>query len=180
MKTVCCRILRVLILIFIFVLTIVGYVFHEKTLVSWWILIGVALLVVAITFPFYNKWQWLTVSDSKAFNMICHLVCTGGISYALFLGGNYLPANSDSQYQEKVMVQNKYVETYQKRRRIGKHSYREDGVLMKYYLQVLFDNGETKDLHVSLSTYNKAQKNAPKLLTLKKGFLGLPVVTNGL
>ena len=180
MKTIFCRILRVLVAIFIFVLTIIGYVFHEKTLANWWIPVGVALLIVAITFSLYNKWQWLTAVDKKVVNMICHLIGVGCISYTLFLGGNYLLADSASSHQEEVMVQNKYIETHQKRRRVGKHSYRSDGVRKEYYLQVIFDNGEVKDLHVSLPTYNRAQNNTPKVLTLKMGFFGLPVITKGL
>jgi hypothetical protein len=37
-----------------------------------------------------------------------------------------------------------------------------------------------EELHVSLSTYNKAKAGASKILTLQKGFFGLPVITKGL
>lgn len=43
-----------------------------------------------------------------------------------------------------------------------------------------FENGAVEELHVSLSTYNKTKAGASKILTLQKGFFGLPVITKGL
>ena len=75
---------------------------------------------------------------------------------------------------------NKYVETHKKTRRVGRHRYVSDGIRKEYYLQVAFENGAVEELHVSLSTYNKAKAGASKILTLQKGFFGLPVITKGL
>lgn len=74
----------------------------------------------------------------------------------------------------------KYVETHKKTRRVGRHRYVSDGIRKEYYLQVAFENGAVEELHVSLSTYNKTKAGAPKILTLQKGFFGLPVITKGL
>jgi hypothetical protein len=98
----------------------------------------------------------------------------------LFLGGNYWFADPASTHEETVMVQKKYVETHKKTRRVGRHRYVSDGIRKEYYLQVAFENGAVEELHVSLSTYNKTKAGASKILTLQKGFFGLPVITKGL
>lgn len=69
---------------------------------------------------------------------------------------------------------------HKKTRRVGRHRYVSDGIRKEYYLQVAFENGAVEELHVSLSTYNKAKAGASKILTLQKGFFGLPVITKGL
>ena len=70
--------------------------------------------------------------------------------------------------------------THKKTRRVGRHRYVSDGIRKEYYLQVAFENGAVEELHVSLSTYNKTKAGASKILTLQKGFFGLPVITKGL
>ena len=169
MKTLFIRILRFLMLLIFIASCGIGYVIYEDTLTAWWIPLGMALLIALVTIPFYKKWIWLTT-----------LACIGAISYVLFLGGNYWFADPASTHEETVMVQKKYVETHKKTRRVGRHRYVSDGIRKEYYLQVAFENGAVEELHVSLSTYNKAKAGASKILTLQKGFFGLPVITKGL
>ncbi|MCS3084465.1 hypothetical protein PQ628_06400 [Bacteroides ovatus] len=172
--------LRILMLLVFIASCGLGYVIYEDTLTAWWIPVGMALLIALATIPFYKKWIWLTTMDDKVINCLCHLACIGAISYVLFLGGNYWFADPASTHEETVMVQKKYVETHKKTRRVGRHRYVSDGIRKEYYLQVAFENGAVEELHVSLSTYNKTKAGAPKILTLQKGFFGLPVITKGL
>ena len=72
------------------------------------------------------------------------------------------------------------MEQHEKKRKVGKHRYVSDGIRREYYLKVVFENGSAKTLHVSSSTYNKAQKGKQKTLALRKGGFGLPVITQGL
>ena len=180
MKTLFIKILRFLMLLVFIASCGIGYVIYEDTLTAWWIPVGVALIIVIATIPFYKGWIWLTTMDNKVINCCCHLVCVGAISCVLFLGGNYWFADSASTHEEKVMVQKKYVETHKKTRRVGRHRYVSDGVRKEYYLQVAFENGNVETLHVSPSTYNKTKTGRPKILTLQKGLFGLPVITKGL
>ena len=126
------------------------------------------------------KTKAMTAGDNKIVNFLCHLVCVGVMSYALFLVGNYWLADPASMQEEEVVVQRKYQETHKKTRRVGKRRYVPDGVRKEYYLEVAFTNGTMKTLHVPLSTYNKTRQGATKTLTLQKGFFGLPVITKGL
>lgn len=180
MKTLFIKTLRILML-FIFIISLgLGYVIYEDTLASWWIPVGMALLVALATLPFYKKWVWLTTMDGKVINCLCHIACVGAVSYALFLGGNYWLADASSTHEETVMIQKKYMETHKKTRKVGKHRYVSNGVRKEYYLQVVFENGNVETLHVSLATYNKTRQGKSKILTLQKGFFGLPVITKGL
>jgi hypothetical protein len=53
-------------------------------------------------------------------------------------------------------------------------------VRKEYYLQVAFENGNVETLHVSSAVYNKTRQGKEKVLTLQKGFFGLPVIAKGL
>lgn len=87
---------------------VIGYIIYEDTLSEWWIPVGVALMIAVATFPFYMRWAWLTAGDNKIVNFLCHLVCVGVMSYALFLVGNYWLADPASMQEEEVVVQRKY------------------------------------------------------------------------
>lgn len=180
MKNIFIKILRVLMVFVLLISWGIGYAINEDTLTEWWIPVGVALMIAIVTFPFYKKWAWLTAGDNKTLNLLCHLICVGTISYALFLTGNYCLADPASTQEEKVIVQKKYQKTHKKTRRVGRRHYVSDGVRKEYYLQVAFENGTVETLHVSLSTYNKTRVGKTKTLTLQKGFFGLPVITKGL
>ena len=177
MKNIFIQILRVLMLFLLLISGVIGYIIYEDTLSEWWIPVGVALMIAIATFPFYMRWAWLTAGDNKIVNFLCHLVCVGVMSYALFLVGNYWLADPASMQEEEVVVQRKYQETHKKTRRVGTRRYVPDGVRKEYYLEVAFTNGTMKTLHVPLSTYNKTRQGATKTLTLQKGFFGFPVIT---
>lgn len=108
MKIIFINTLRILMILVIIISCGVACVVYEDTLAAWWIPIGVALIIVIATIPFYKGWIWLTTMDNKVINCCCHLVCVGAISCVLFLGGNYWFADSASTHEEEVMVQKKY------------------------------------------------------------------------
>ena len=91
----------------------------------------------------------------------------------------YLLADAD-EYEVTVTVLDKRMEQHEKRRKVGKHRYVSDGMRYEYYLEVAFDNGTVKTLHVSRAVYRNAQKGQPKALSLSQGGLGLPVIKQGI
>lgn len=90
MKIIFINALRILMILVIIISCGVAYVVYEDTLAAWWIPVGVALIIVIATIPFYKGWIWLTTMDNKVINCCCHLVCVGAISCVLFLGGHFL------------------------------------------------------------------------------------------
>ena len=159
------KILRIFVVLAVLFSGTMGYVISEKTLAAWWIPVGVALAAGMLTLPLYRKWIWLTTVENGIVNVLCHLVCVGSFCYVLFLSGNNLLADA---------------EQHEKRRKVGKHRYVSDGMRYEYYLEVAFDNGTVKTLHVSRAVYRNAQKGQPKALSLSQGGLGLPVIKQGI
>ena len=180
MRTLFIKILRILIVVTVLFSCTIGYMISEKTLVAWWIPIGVALAIGLLTLPYYRKWLWLTTMENKIVNISCHLVCVGTVGYVLFLAGNYLSADDNSVYDVTVTVLDKFMEQHEKRRKVGKHRYVSDGMRYEYYLKVAFDNGTVETLHVSRAVYQKARKDKTKVLSLAQGGLGLPVIKKGI
>ena len=174
------KVLRVLVLCVVIILYTIGYIFTEYTLADGATPVLISLAIVVLTTPFYKMWTWLTAGEDKILNLLCHVICMGALSYASLLAGNYYWADPASEKQEEVVVQNKYPKTRQKTRRVGRGRYVADGKRKEYYLDVVFADGTKKTLHVSLSAYNKTSVGKTKVLTLQKGFFGLPVITKGL
>ena len=173
------KILRIFVVLAVLFSGTMGYVISEKTLVAWWIPVGVALAAGMLTLPLYRKSIWLTTVENRIVNVLCHLVCVGSFCYVLFLSGNNLLADADV-YEVTVTVLDKRMEQHEKRRKVGKHRYVSDGMRYEYYLEVAFDNGTVKTLHVSRAVYRNAQKGQPKALSLSQGGLGLPVIKQGI
>jgi len=180
MKELFIKILRFLMFVLVIVLAGIGCYVYENTLTAVWIPVGVGLVVAAVTFPLYKKWEWLTTVGHKGVNMLCHVVCVGVVSCSLFLVGNYQMRVPASTEEVTVTVLEKLVKEREKRRRVGRRHYVSDGVYKEYYLKVAFDDGTIETLHVSTTTYNKARKGKPKVLVLQKGAFGLPVIIKGL
>ena len=149
------KILRIFVVLAVLFSGTMGYVISEKTLAAWWIPVGVALAAGMLTLPLYRKWIWLTTVE------------------------NGIVADAD-EYEVTVTVLDKRMEQHEKRRKVGKHRYVSDGMRYEYYLEVAFDNGTVKTLHVSRAVYRNAQKGQPKALSLSQGGLGLPVIKQGI
>ena len=65
MKIIFINTLRILMILVIMISCGVAYVVYEDTLAAWWIPVGVALIIVIATIPFYKGWIWLTTMDNK-------------------------------------------------------------------------------------------------------------------
>ena len=180
MKSTFMKVLRVLVLCVVIILYTIGYLFNEHTLVNWSTPVLISLMIAVLTIPFYKMWTWLTTGEDKILNLLCHMICVGALSYASLLAGNYYWVDPASEKQEEVVVQNKYQKTRQKTRRVGRGRYVADETRKEYYLEVVFADGMKKNLHVSLSAYNKTSVGKTKVLALQKGFFGLSVITKGL
>ncbi|MDY5490053.1 MAG: hypothetical protein SPG27_14280 [Butyricimonas virosa] len=157
-----------------------GYVIYGKTLIAWWEPLSMALILAIVTLFFTRSWKWLTHSDNKILNGVCHIFHASAFCYLMILGGNFMLADPSSTREEKVTVLSKHIETHKQTRRVGKHRYVPAGERKEYYLHVVFENGAQKKFPVSLSTYNKTRTNATRTLTLEKGFFGYTIIKKGI
>ena len=158
----------------------IGSVIYKETLIAWWEPLLMALILAIATLFLYKNWQWLTRSNSKKLNGICHLFHVSALCNFLILGGNFILADPSFTREEKVTVLSKHIETHKQTRRVGNHRYVPAGERKEYYLQVIFENGTRKKLPVSHSTYNKTRTNATRTLTLEKGFFGYTIIKKGI
>lgn len=157
-----------------------GYVIYEETLIAWWEPLLMALILAIATLFFTKSWKWLTHSDNKILNGICHIFHVSALCYFLILSGNFMLADPSSIREEKITVLSKHIETHKQTRRVRKHRYVPAGERKEYYLHVVFENGAQKKLPVSLSTYNKVRTNTTRTLTLEKGFFGYTIIKKGI
>lgn len=89
-----------------------GFVLYKETLIAWWEPLLMALILAIATLFLYKKWQWLTHSDNKILNGICHLFHASAFCYLMILGGNFMLADPSSTREEKVTVLSKHIETH--------------------------------------------------------------------
>lgn len=91
----------------------IGYAIYGETLIDWWEPLSMALILAIATLFLYKNWQWLTRSNSKILNGICHLFHVSALCYFLILGGNLILADPSSTREEKVTVLSKHIENTQ-------------------------------------------------------------------
>ena len=180
MKSFCLKLLRVLMLLLVLLAGGLLWVFYDWTLTPFWIPLGVAVAAVLLTLPLYGRWCWLTTTDHRVLNALCHTVCVSLFVGSLFLFVNYHLADPSSSREVTVIVLKKQIKEYKKSRRVGRRHYIPDGVRREYYLHVSFPDGKTETLHVSRATYNKAREGKPRQLLLQTGCFGLPVIKKGI
>ena len=157
-----------------------GYGLIERTLAPWWIPAGVALVVATLMLPLYKKWKWLTLSDGKVINLICHYFHVCVFSFTLFLAGNMFLPSLATREEVTVNVLKKSIEKSSRSHRTGKHGSSSGGRSKTYYLEVAFSDGAVEKLRVSRATYEKATPGKPKVLGLQKGAFGLLFIAKGL
>ena len=151
-----------------------GYNLFKVTLIDWWIPICVAITLAIITLAGYKKWSVLTTSTNRLINILCHMVCIGGLGYTLLLSTNYYFRDKENPKKIAATIINKYSETKEQQQRIGRHRYKTN-TTQKYYITVSFENGQAKTLSVSPSTYRRAKDNTIHL-TLEKGLFGFSII----
>ena len=67
MKATFVNILRGVTLFLLFFAGVGGYMIYENTLSPWWIPVGIALMINAITSPFFTKWGWVSAYKKWCF-----------------------------------------------------------------------------------------------------------------
>lgn len=171
---------RILAFILVILLVAFGGAFYRRTLIDWWTPAIVVVTIAVLTSFLSPKWERLTRMDSRIINYICHLICVGALCYALFLSTNYLFADTASTHTESVMVQKKYVETKKHRSRHRHGGYGRTYETKSHYLQLAFENGWVKSIYVPQPVYNKTIVGKPKVMTLRKGLFGFPIISKGI
>jgi len=158
-----------------------GYVLAELTLVSWWSPVALALALAAGGYlllgrKFEALWRRWTKMEGRPAAMLAYLFFAGSPCWFGPLAVNSCLAPPDSAYEETVTVVKKEHVVRTKYRRVGRHRRVADGVRHVYYLRVAFADGFEKRYPVSQAEYNRTRESAEKTVSLRMGFLGIPVI----
>lgn len=154
-----------------------GYALYERTLVVWWWPVAAAVAVAAATMPLLcRRWQWLTDSDSRTLNLLCHLYIVSLSSYFCLVGGNFLLSDSASSHEESVVVSEVMKKQHKRYRRLTHNRVVQSGVTYSYYMKVMFADSTSKRLRLSAEAYGKTRPNSCRTVYLERGFFGFPVI----
>lgn len=154
-----------------------GFVYFEKTLVSWWIPVLFSTIVSLLVYPFVaGRWQWLTTSAGRIPDFLCHLFIVGTFAYFVFLSLNYYCADSTSTRIEDVVILQKEQAERHQYRRVGRNRMVSAGVHYAYYWKVVFPDGCVKTIPVTLARYNRTRVSSRVQVNLQDGFWGIPVI----
>lgn len=163
--------------LFLFVFGVTGYLLYKHTLIDWFILLLVVTCIAVATLSLYKKWAWMTNTDSKTLNIIYHLIAVGLMSCVLFLGSNFLFADTASTHVEQVLVKSKQIKIRKNSGRSGRRHYSStSGSTKSYYLNMCFENGKEKQLWVKREVYNSTRTGDKKPLKMRQGLFGFPVI----
>lgn len=154
-----------------------GYVLYQKTVITWWWPVAVAMAVAGITVrSLYGKWSVLTTSGNRTLNILCHFFAVGSVAYFAILGINYFFADAGTRHTEEVRVIDKSIRKHQKYRAVGRRRRVADGTYSNYYICVEFADGTGKEIPVTHAFYSRARKGATTVLEIQKGFFGIMVI----
>lgn len=169
---------RVIVYTACLLLYVIGYLWYKETLVAWWIPVTIAGAFGLLTAPMLRrKWKWLTSSDDNVYLWFTHIFVVGAIVYAALLGGNRLPGASDALYEENVTVEKVIRRTHKQYRRVGRRYVVQNGqTTTSYALKVRLADGSRKEISASRTSYHQSRVNDCKVLTLRKGAFGMPVI----
>jgi hypothetical protein len=157
----------------------IGMVLYERTLVSWWLPLGLSGVLAAVSGIVCERfWRGVTTSRSPILNFICNQVFAMAVFSALILGVNYWLASASSAHSERVTIERKYTEKRYHSQRVGKHSYRRGAPYYVYYAEVALSDGRKKELSLPKSQYNRLRTGSGYDIQMKKGAFGLPVFSD--
>lgn len=176
MKKTPANILRLLFVLFLLTAISLAYILYQSTLIDWWIPACFGAILPVVTVSFYKKWTWLTHSFNRFVNLICHLLCLECLGYTLFITANFYFRDTKNPEMVTMPIIDKHSEMKEYRHRVGKRRYRTNN-RQEFHIKIDLGNGKTKDLIVPSSFYRKVKDNTLDL-TLEKGLLGYPIITD--
>ena len=151
----------------------------SMTIVDLWKIAAISMgIAFATGISMFSKWHRLTHCRYKAINFLCHVVATTAISTAIILSANYFLRDEELTRTETAPVERIYTETRYHRKRISRKVYTRGEPYKVYFMEVRLPDGTSKNLQISLQSYNrlKAQKTRTTILKMTPGALGMTIV----
>lgn len=146
----------------------IGSLYHNDTLVSWWLPIEVAVLLALTTLPFACRLKAL----SKWFDRIVYTLYATGVFYFLLLMINGAGLDTSTAVEKELMVVNKYAQQHRTRRHHSTSTHR----YTTHHIVVRDDTGRTFKIQVQKSRYPRIPVNRPLKVQVMEGRLGFAVI----
>ena len=149
----------------------------SNTMISPWMPFSIAIFVaIASSFPFWKFWQRLTGNSGCLPNSLCHIIVVAIMLPAVFYILNYTCIDTSSIHPEKCIVIKKFYKTRHRTKRVSRHSYTKGEPYNEYYMEVLFENGLSKDLHIDRKSYTRLKPETEICLPVAEGLFHIPVI----
>ncbi len=150
---------------------------HERTLISWWIPLLVAVCFAAISgIAIWKSWRKLTDSGSFLLNYICHVVFSCGIFLVAIYGLNFCFSDKDTSETQQVTVESKYTKTRHHQKRVSRRVYTQGSPYYVYYFRLRFEDGREKDINVPRDRYNRTRHGSAIPVTTRTGLFGITII----
>ncbi len=165
------RILPVVGILFLIVLLAGGAYLHNRTLVSWWLPVEIAvltatLIILAVRFARRRTWEPFDMGLAWAF--LC------GVCYFGVLAVNSLGLDPATAHETELMVTRKYEKRHTSRR---PHSgFRQTHTTR--HVVVRSESGSEYELEVSDGRYARTSVNRPMRVRICDGRLGFGVIAD--
>lgn len=172
---------RTIIIVTIAILGLItaGAVFslYQITIMPWWLPLLVGILFAGITYPILIlRWNKITGNSSRGINTVFHIITMGILGATLFLAFNYFGADDNTLTPVQTTVNDKYRKAHQKRRRVGRNRYINDGYWYSYRLSLQLPDGNIKDIEVPHSEYRRTKIGTTKTIGMETGLFRFPII----
>lgn len=151
--------------------------FSNLTLVPFIWTAAVVLVVAILTgLPAAGWWRWLTGSQHRLPNFLCHVVCTGITLLTMFYTLNYCCADDATAHHEEATVVRKYTQTRYKSRRIRRNVYGRGEPYTVYCIDLRYACGIEKRKELNAASYRQTQTGDMIDVSVRRGLFGVNVV----
>lgn len=152
---------------------------YADTLMPLWIPIASAAVIAGVTALFYvDSLNCIVPGKSRMLNVLWHVFLMGAVGAFIVLGGNYYGAMKNTEYTDTVTVVNRFTETHDTYRRIGRHHRVKNGTRTDYKIIIMCPHDISRKRPVSIEKYNKVKVGDTYSVTMRRGLLGYPVMVD--
>ena len=150
---------------------------QSLTLVSLWIPMSASfILALACAIGMTRFWKWIISSQKEWINLTCAVIIVTSIISGALYTLNFALADETTSMETPVLVERKFYKVRHHSKRVSRRVYTQGEAYKVYYLEIKFENGDTKEITVTHKEYRLVKENTTLNLSVARGLLGMPVI----
>ena len=150
---------------------------YGNTIVTFWLPLGIALLLSAATLPAgVFVWRKLSGVSTRAVHIIGHLATATGFFLLGVFALNYCFPRESTRHTERAVIERKLREKRHHTKRVGTRRYVQGEPYYVYYAELRMENGREKRISLSRDRYNTLRTGSEVEIEVTTGLLGYKVV----